>query len=75
MADEKRDLEKADSIELTYQEARPFLLEIEDDHPVAEVAAEEPSKPKKGLSRRFWICAIVNTVATVGIVSALMPKI
>lgn len=70
--------EKKDSSELTYLEARPFLVDIEEeDEEEDEKRNATSSSPataikttNQGLSKRFWIAAAVNSAATVGIVRA-----
>lgn len=76
------DDEKRDSNELTYVEARPFLVDVkdDDDQDEEESEREKTSLPlaktlSSGLSRRFWIASAVNTFSTVAIVSESHPRI
>lgn len=66
------DEEKKDSSELTYVEARPFLVDMPDDEEAQRrtVSPRPTTKPSSSpsLSRRFWLAAAVNTISTVSIV-------
>ncbi|KAF2161956.1 hypothetical protein M409DRAFT_27682 [Zasmidium cellare ATCC 36951] len=68
------DEEKKDSTELTYLEARPFLVDVQDeekgeyDPTTSNTLASMHKTANQGLSKRFWIAAGVNSLSTVGIV-------
>ncbi|KAK4499052.1 hypothetical protein PRZ48_009564 [Zasmidium cellare] len=68
------DDEKKDSGELTYLEARPFLVDVKDEEKQEYEAATNDNSASRhqptnqGLSKRFWIAAAVNSLSTVGIV-------